>query len=209
MIRGFAVGINRNCFEDILSRSMIFRDQARTTGSPELHTPHPKAILLSILEDFEVDRRKEINAYSGYLQRIQDEIGRQRSDLKRKGNGLAKCIIQLSETNINLSQVRPKLQYLASSIAMLESCIGVPESTGRLSFDTISNTDSGSPPPADGRQPSQFWTRQLSDIRGRLLCLKVKCDQCGVDVEILQHRLTGSQHVVCSRVVRASSKSLN
>lgn len=201
MLRGFTHGISRAHLEATLSKSIVLgkpchASEPDSTEPPNtMMIPHPKAILLGILEDFQVERRKEINGYFKKLESIESSIKQERSTNKQKKYGLAVCSTQLSETNVSLSQVRPKLQYLATSIKTLESCNDIPDCKGDLAFDYFSNADrSNHTFPHD--HYSQVWTRQLGNIKRRLACLKVKCDQCRSDVETLQYRLTGNLSVV-------------
>jgi hypothetical protein len=190
MIRGFTSRISAPVLEDILLNSKITReddqgsDQMPQKAKMGISMPHPKAILVGILENFEAERREEISGYSRKLEEIQTDIKKDRIGLKYKDKELAVCNIQLCETNVSLGEVRPKLQYLASSIAVLESCSGTPDPTGDLGFDCLQRHERDS--------ISQLWIGQLSEVKTRILQLKGKCEQCKIEVETLQHRLTGN-----------------
>lgn len=141
MIRGYTSRISRTELEDILLKSKAAKEQGKEASqmpqTPDIGIamPHPKAILVGILENFEAERREEINDYFTRMKDLQANITKDRTNLKDRDKELASCNIQLCETNVSLGAIRPKLQYLASSIAILESCIGTPDLTGELSFD--------------------------------------------------------------------------
>jgi hypothetical protein len=195
MIRGYTSRINRTELEDILLKSKAAREPdkeaSQTPQNPEIGIamPHPKAILVGILENFEAERREEINDYFTRMKDLQANITKDRTNQKDRDKELASCNIQLCETNVSLGAIRPKLQYLASSIAMLESCSGTPDLIGDLSFDCSQQAEN---------LIGKLWTAQLSEVKIRLQQLKGKCDKCKIDVETLQYRLTGNLLVVSS-----------
>jgi hypothetical protein len=54
----------------------------------------------------------------------------------------------------------------------------------------------------------RFWIHQLSEINSRLSHLKAKGEQCKVDVETLQHRVTGDLLMVASQIIHYLSCAL-
>jgi len=142
-------------------------------------TPHPKAILCSMLESLEENCRDEI-AYDRKIIIKNEEDIRNRSDtLAQRSKGLQSNYVKLSNARIRLGDQREKLQYLESSVASLEQTNGLPEeNTGEL--DTTAQT-----------QLAQIYGDQLNEVKSRLKTLKVKCRQLNIYIENLKDRVEG------------------
>jgi hypothetical protein len=201
MARGYTTGLKAGELEDILLKASGFesvggRKREREPGSSFSPMLHPKAILLGALENFESELRSRITNYQNFIKDKSEEIKVQRRPENKNGDGLVRCSIYLSESNVELGLLRPKAQYLATSLTALESCVGIPHSDDDLAFlFPTSKTSDGMV--AKLENPfADHWVRQLSNINARLLDLKVKCEHCKADLETLQHRVTGSLMMV-------------
>jgi hypothetical protein len=198
MVRGFTIGLSKDEFENILYKAgtVEFRSQGSDGDIPQGSTNskprhHPKAILLGILEDFETRQRDQITRHKSFIKIIEDDIEIQRRPSNRNGNGLARCSIKLSQCNLYLGQMRPKLQYLTSAIEALQSCPGIPQTIEELTFLFPQKAIREKAVAEREKYFGRFWAHQLSEIKSRLSHLKGKGEQCKVDVETLQHRVTG------------------
>jgi hypothetical protein len=198
MVRGFTVGLSKDEFENILYKAETVEcpsqasnndpQAASTNPNPRYH---PKAILLGILEDFETCQRDQIKRHESFIEIIEDDIEIQRRPSNKDGNGLVRCSIKLSQENLYLGRLRPKFQYLTSAIAALESCSGIPQSIEELAF-LFPQKSIGEKAAAEWENYfGMFWTHQLGEINSRLSHMKGKGEQCKLDVETLQHRVTG------------------
>jgi hypothetical protein len=205
MVRGFTIGLSKDEFENILYKAGTVEFRSRpsdrdlpvtSTNSKPRH--HPKALLLGILEDFENRQRDQIKRHKSFIGFIEDDIEIQRRPSNKNGNGLARCSIKLSQCNLYLGRLRPKLQYLASAIEALESCPGMPQSIEELTFLFPQKAIREKAVAERETYFGRFWTHQLSEIHSRLSHLKGKGEQCKVDVETLQHRVTGDLLMVSS-----------
>jgi hypothetical protein len=201
MVRGFTVGLDQKEFDNILSKARIVEfielPGDSTYSKPR---PHPKAILLGILEDFERRQRDQIKRQESYIEIIEAEIKDERRSSYKNENGLAGCSIKLSKRNLYLGQMRPKLQYLTSAVDELQSCPGMPQSINELSFLFPKKAIREKPEVEREQYFGRFWTHQLSEINSRLSHLKSKGEQCKVNVETLQFRVTGNLLMVFSKI---------
>jgi hypothetical protein len=207
MVRGFTTGLSKEEFEKIFYKAEIVEFQDFDSDLPGFSShskpkPHPKAILLGILEDFEHRQRDTITRHQSFIEVIADDIEVQRRPSNKNGNGLALCSIKLTQRNLYLGQMRPKLQYLSSAIEALQSCPGIPQSTEELIFLFPKKAIREKPQPERENYFGRFWAHQLSEINGRLLHLKGNIEQCKVNVETLQHRVTGNLLMVSTGIKR-------
>ena len=202
MARGFTTGLKAAELEDILHKASdleLIRRRKRegeqeTTFRPMLH---PKAILLGVLENFEADLRSRITQQQKFIHGQSEAIQGQRMEGNTKGDGLVRCSILISESNVALGLLRPREQYLTASLTVLESCKGIPQQDDLAFFLTTSNGENESASTTENPFEGH-WTRQLNDINARLLDLKVKCENCRADLETLQHRVSGTLMMVRS-----------
>ena len=198
MVRGFTLGLSKDQFEKILCKAHMieFRSQDAKNefaGAPE-HSKlqlHPKAVLLGILEDFESRQRIKIDRHQSYIEHVEKDIEEQRKISNRDGKGLAQCSIDLSRCNLSLGRLRPRLQYLTSAIKSLHSCTGMPQSVQDLAFLFPNKAIREKSVTEREHYFGKFWSQQLSEIDSRLFHLEGKTEQRKVDVETLQHRVTG------------------
>jgi len=205
-VRGFTIGLSKDDFENILyeARAFELQSQGSNSGNPGHSTykkprPHPKVLLLGVLEDFERRQRVQIADYQSCIENIEDNMDIQRRPSNKNGKGLAWCSIDLSEYNLYLGQLRPKLQYLASAIEALQSCPGLPQSIEELIFLFPQKTLREKAASELRTHFREFWAHQLSEIKSRLFHLKGKGEQCQVNVETLQNRVTGNLLMVSSQ----------
>jgi hypothetical protein len=217
MVRGFTIGLNKDEFENILYKAQTVEflspgsgnegsgNELSETSTYSKPRTHPKAFLLGILEDFERRQRIQITSHQSFIKIVEDDIEVQRRPSNKNGNGLARCSIKLSQCNLYLGQMRPKLQYLTSAIEALQSCPGIPQSLEELSFLFPKKAIRAKGVAERENYFGRFWSHQLSEIKSRLFHLRGKVEQCNVNVETLQHRVTGNLLMVPSKTQQTIS----
>jgi len=98
--------------------------------------------------------------------------------------------VKLSETGIELGDVRQKLQYLLSSIESLQEMTGRPEGRNMFSKDSQAQQNNAGVSEEVRIWHSQ-WLHQLEAARVRLIALKGNCQHHNINVENLRERVKG------------------
>lgn len=197
MARGYTMGLGSKDLEDILltAKKLDFvegRKSQSKTFPAFRPTLHPKAIVLGVLEAFASDLRWSITSHQKFIEDQENQIRVQRQPEYKDGDGLARCSTFLSEVNVRIGLLRPKVLFLAASLNTLESCRGIPGSEEDLAFLFPAKTASDGGVSSFKNPFEKQWGRQLDDIHTRLRDLKGKCDHCKADLETLQHQVTGN-----------------
>jgi hypothetical protein len=160
-------------------------------------TPHPKAIICSMLEYLETTCRTSLEGHRIFIADIEDDINAQRDPNSSTPKGQETNFLRLSQTRIELGELRQKLQYMLSSIASLQEIEGLPRAC-KLRDPThlkkaAENLDVDAAPED---QLLRQWWRQLREVKNRLSGLKIKCQQHKINIENLQERVKGILSIV-------------
>ena len=161
--------------------------------------PHPKAIICSMLEYLETTCRTSLEGHRTIIVDIEDDIIAQRDPNSSTPKGLEINFLRLSQTRIELGELRQKLQYMLSSIASLQETEGLPRAcklrdpTHLKKAAGNGNLDVDAAP--EDRLLRQWW-RQLREVKNRLSGLKIKCQQHKINIENLQERVKGILSIV-------------
>jgi hypothetical protein len=166
---------------------------------PLIRIPHPKVIICAMLECVEQHCKEQVAGYRDWIAIIEKDVNAQRDLSNNKLKGLESNYdpyVKLSETRIELGDVRQKLQYLLSSIESLQEMTGCPESCNMLSKDSQAQQNN-SAVPEEARFRNSRWRHQLEAARVRLIALKSNCQHHNINVENLRERVKGILSMVC------------
>jgi len=166
---------------------------------PLIRIPHPKVIICAMLECVEQHCKEQVAGYRDWIAIIEKDVNAQRDISNNKLKGLEfnyDPYVKLSETRIELGDVRQKLQYLLSSIESLQEMTGCPESCNRFSKDSQAQQNNVTVP-EEARIRHSRWRHQLEAARVRLIALKSNCQHHNINVENLRERVKGILSMVC------------
>lgn len=208
MVRMVTYGCTQAKLEATLSKALQYLnlrpsqtdcDSPGEFDSPPTPTPHPKAIICSMLEYLETTCRTSLEGHRIFIADIEDDINAQRDPNSSTPKGLEINFLRLSQTRIDLGELRQKLQYMLSSIASLQETEGLPRACKLRDpahlKKAAGNCNSDVDAAPEDRLSRQWW-RQLREVRSRLSGLKIKCQQHNINIENLQERVKGILSIV-------------
>jgi hypothetical protein len=193
MIRMVTSGLPLSKIETVLCRASSLLKTSFSMSNIELpggieppaRIPHPKVIICAMLECVEQYCKEQVADYREWIARIEDDVNAQRDSSNSKLKGLQfnyDWHMKLSETGIELGDVRQKLQYLLSSIESLQGMTGRPEGCNMFSKDSQAQQNN-----ATVSEHSRWW-HQLEAARVRLITLKGNCQHHNINIENLRER---------------------
>jgi hypothetical protein len=160
---------------------------------PLTRIPHPKVIICVMLECVEQHCKEQVAGYRDWIARIEKDVNAQRDPSNSKPNDLEfnyDPYVKLSETGIELGDIRQRLQFLLSSIESLQEMTGCPESCNLFSKDSQDQQNNATVP-EEARIRHSRWRHQLEAARVRLIALKSNCQHHNINVENLRERVKG------------------
>jgi hypothetical protein len=201
MIRMVTSGLPLSKIEMVLCRaSSLLKTSPSMTNielpggiEPPACIPHPKVIICAMLEGVEQHCMEQVADYRDWIAKIEKDVNAQRDTSNRKLKDLEfdyDPYVKLSETGIDLGDVRQKLQYLLSSIESLQGMAGRPEVCNV--FPKGAQAQHNNPVVAEeaGIWHCRWW-HQLEAVRVRLITLKGNCQHHNINVENLRERVKG------------------
>jgi hypothetical protein len=201
MIRMATSGVPLSNIETVLCKASLLLKTPPSMSNIELlggieplaRIPHPKVIICAMLEFVEQNCGKQVGRYRDWIAKIEKDVNAQRDPSNSKLRGLQfdyDPYVKLSETGIDLGEVKQKLQYLLSSIESLQEMTGCPESCNMFSKDSQAQQNNATVS-EEARIRNSRWWHQLEAARVRLIALKGNCQYHNINVENLRERVKG------------------
>ncbi|KAN0095108.1 hypothetical protein V8E51_015819 [Hyaloscypha variabilis] len=201
MIRMVTSGLPLSKIEMVLCRASSLLKTSPSISNIELpggieppaRIPHPKVIICAMLEGVEQHCMEQVADYRYWIAKIEKDVNAQRDTSNRKLKDLEfdyDPYVKLSETGIDLGDVRQKLQYLLSSIESLQGMAGRPEVCNVFSKDPQAQHNNPAVAEEAGIWHCRWW-HQLEAARVRLITLKGNCQHHNINVENLRERVKG------------------
>jgi hypothetical protein len=201
MIRMVTSGLPLSNIEIVLCKASLLLKTPPSMSNIELlggidplaSIPHPKVIICAMLEFVEQKCEKLVAGYRNWIAEIEKYVNAQRDPSNSKLKGLQfdyDPYVKLSETGIELGDVKQKLQYLLSSIESLQEMTGCPESCNIFSKDSQAQQNNATVLD-EARIRNSRWWHQLEAARVRLIALKDNCQYHNINVENLRQRVKG------------------
>ena len=201
MIRMVTSGLPLFKIETVLCKASLMLKTSPSMSNIELpggieplaRIPHPKIIICIMLECVEQICKEQVAEYRYWIATIEKYVNAQRDPNNSKLKDLQfdyDPYVKLSETGIELGDVREKLQYLLFSIESLQGTACSPEGCNILLKDSQAQQDNINVS-EEARIWNSRWRHQLEAAPVRLNALKGNCQHHNINVENLRERVKG------------------